>query len=296
MARTPNVLVLAKSAHWPETRDAAGAGTERSWREAWNEIAEPAPGHDLVVVPEGIALAAIAAWREAAPASDLLLVAGAGDERLMRFFGDQRVFYLQPVADLADVRAGIEEVLSYRACCETLADGGKQPPPAEVERPVVGWLELTGPSHPVFLRRFRAWVETLGGLGLDREEHRKLLHAVREIGWNALEWGNRFTPERRLSLSYLLLEDRILFRIESEGQSRDWYEPRGKVPDPAELQRRRAARGVRPGGLGLVLVRSVVDRIDVSSHGRIVILEKRVRPLLAGSAGPALPRVHEEHA
>ena len=207
----------------------------------------------------------------------MLVITREGDPRLLELFGDQGVFFLHAPSHLSELRSGIQEVIGFRDACAQLDREGRSVPAVEESTPVDGWLELTGPSHPVFLRRFRNWVETLEDLGLEAGELQRLVHAVREVGWNAIEWGNHFETQRRLNMSFLILDDSVLFRIQNENiRSGDWRAELENMDSAEELQQSRAERGIRPGGLGMTLVKSIVDRMDVSSHGNIVILEKKI--------------------
>ena len=273
MPRIPKVLILASSGDWIELDNSERPS---GWHEWWSDAAVPARDFQLVVAPPAVPLEEIKQWRASAPEVDVLVVTQEGNRRLSEFFGDQSVFFLHPPSSLGELRAAVQEVLSYRDACRQIVEDGRTPPPVEELTPVEGWLELTGPSHPVFLRRFRNWLEILDTLPIEGAELQRVTHAVREVGWNAIEWGNRFDPERRLTLSFLALDDSILFRVQDEGSGSDWYTDPGRIGTPEEIQRARAERGIRPGGLGLALVESIVDRLEVSDHGNIVILEKSI--------------------
>ncbi len=274
MANIPHILFLAPSDEWPP---ADASELPDGWRETWNPGLGPAPEYALVVAPPRISVERLGDWRREAAGVDLLVMTREGDPRLARFFGDTGVFFMHPPGALTELRSGVREVLGFRDACRKLENLGKSAPGVREETPVDGWLEITGPSHPVFLRRFRNWIESLTHLSLSPVEMQQLIHAVREVGWNAIEWGNRFDPGRTLSLSFLALDDAILFRIQNEEvQAGDWWAEHRSLRDPQAIQRARAAKGKRPGGLGLILVQSIVDRVDVSSNGNIVILEKKL--------------------
>lgn len=244
------------------------------WSESWAQDVAGVRPFDLMVIPEDAELTVLQQVREKFPESDLAVVSSPDDARLELFLGDQAVFFLPPPDSMMQLYACVREILSYREECRKTREGGDSVPTVREEEPVAGWLELTGPTHPVFLRRFRTWIESLQDLPWDEKERRKLVHAVREVGWNAIEWGNRFDLRRAMRLAFLRLEDRVLFRIEDEGEPDDWH-VRERPQDAVSEQLQRAEQGIRYGGLGLTLVERIMDGVEVSSNGNIVVMEKR---------------------
>jgi serine/threonine-protein kinase RsbW len=98
--------------------------------------------------------------------------------------------------------------------------------------------------------------------------------AVEELGRNAVEWGNKFDHHKRVRLSYRLFDDRIVFRIEDEGEG---FLPEA-VPDPsidpiAHVERR-AREGKRHGGFGIHIVKSMMDAVEYNEKGNVVEMTK----------------------
>lgn len=270
------VQILATQEEWFPSEDEP---PPIEWREVWSEevpvgaSAKPGPLVDLLVAPPDFPLERVEELRATRPGMDLLVATQHGDPRVDQLLGDQSVFFMVPPTTAGQLRTCVREVLSYRAERRQLVATGNELPELDQLAPVAGWLELTGPSHPVFLRRFRAWMASLRTLPFDDRERSRLEHAVREVGWNAIEWGNRFDMRRSLQLAFLTLEDRLVLRVQDEGGAGDWFD--GLVQrDAAEEQQRRASHGLRYGGFGLKLVEKIMDRVEVSSKGHIVVMEK----------------------
>lgn len=137
-----------------------------------------------------------------------------------------------------------------------------------------GWLELTADSAFETVARFRTCVERLTETRVAPEVAEELRFAVDELGRNAVEWGNRGVPGRHVHMSYCLFSDKILFKIEDEGEG---FRPEA-VPDPssdpAGALRRRQEAGKRVGGFGIHLVRKLMDEVIYNEKGNVVILAK----------------------
>ncbi|MDR1535898.1 MAG: ATP-binding protein [Planctomycetota bacterium] len=147
-----------------------------------------------------------------------------------------------------------------------------------VDRPVDGWIELTSPSELEQFRRFQRFSEALFRRRLSPGVGEDLQLALEEVSRNAIEWGNRFNPDKSLRVSYCLFSDRVVIKIEDEGEG---FVPE-EVPDPTihptRLIRERREAGKRPGGYGVFLIRKLVDRLDYSEKGNSVLLTKYLDP------------------
>ncbi|MCX7934686.1 MAG: ATP-binding protein, partial [Planctomycetota bacterium] len=113
---------------------------------------------------------------------------------------------------------------------------------------------------------------------LPRETCEDLRVAIEEVGRNAIEWGNRFDPQKRLRISYCFFHDRVVLKFEDEGEG---FQPQS-LPDPsADLHGHLAARasaGKRPGGFGVLLVQSIMDEVVYSEKGNVVVMTKFISP------------------
>lgn len=275
------VLLLADPGSWLEEDPSE---PDPVWREQWSEQLATDRPIDLVVATPTTPMESLRRVRADLPGADILMATSFDDTRGDEFFGDQAIFFIPPPTTVGQLRTCVHEVLSFRDACRRSEEAGEEVPELLEKEPVSGWYELTGPTHPIFLRRFRTWLELLEGVSLDPNEVRRLTHAVREVGWNAIEWGNRFELQRRLKFSFMKLDDRLLFRIEDEGGGKDWAGEGGSSLDPVEEQKRRASAGLRYGGLGLRLVQKIMDQIEVNSNGNIVVMEKVFGPRESGEA------------
>ncbi len=98
--------------------------------------------------------------------------------------------------------------------------------------------------------------------------------AVEEVGRNAVEWGNHFDPDKQVHVSYCVFDDRVIIKVEDEGEG---FTPK-EVPDPTtnplQTMRDRLSAGKRPGGYGVYLIQKLVDDIVYNEKGNVVLLIK----------------------
>ena len=149
--------------------------------------------------------------------------------------------------------------------------------PAQHTEGEEGWVVLSSPSRQEYVDRFQEFCDLLINTRLDEQAKSEVKIALQELGQNAIEWGNRMETERTIRLSYRLLEDRILIRIEDEGAGFDPSNVPDPTVDPIKLIEDREASGKRPGGFGVHLARRIMDTVSYNERGNIVTMEKRFR-------------------
>jgi len=99
---------------------------------------------------------------------------------------------------------------------------------------------------------------------------------VTEALANAMLYGNRRRPERRVRVEVALSTARVALRIADEGQG---FDP-ARVPDPT------AAENLsRPGGRGLFLIRKLMDAVEFNQAGNAVRLVLNREPPLRRPTG-----------
>ena len=130
------------------------------------------------------------------------------------------------------------------------------------------------PSHPRFLQFVRLLAgegATLAGFG--DEDRDRIELAVVEGFSNVIRHGYQNATDRRIDLRVSLPGGALRFEIEDWGS---WVDPSRMVSRPLDQ--------VRPGGLGVHLMKSTMDVVDYQKNphgGTTLILEKR-RALSAG--------------
>lgn len=224
--------------------------------------------------------------RAQAPAIPILVLSTVQTEaslaRALELGADD--YLLKPV-DLGDFRKAIARLIHLRSLT---------PGSAEIDaisRLVVRTkgqgmsVEVTAPTGSSHLHRFECFVQRLLALVLSHEEVLKLKLALEETITNASEWGNRGDQRKIVKLAYSFLPDRVIFRVEDQGEGFNPQEVPNPTSDPIAHVKQRFAAGKRVGGWGLLMVRNAVDEVSFSKRGNVVLMTKFIKPR-PRSAGP----------
>lgn len=139
---------------------------------------------------------------------------------------------------------------------------------------VGGWIEITASSKLGMLRRVQRFSDALFESRLPRDVCEDLKMAVEEVGRNAVEWGNKFDPGKVLRLSYCLFHDRVVLKMEDEGEGFRPESVPDPTADPVKTMRDRLEAGKRPGGYGVYMLQKLVDEVVYNEKGNIVLLIK----------------------
>jgi anti-sigma regulatory factor (Ser/Thr protein kinase) len=168
--------------------------------------------------------------------------------------------------DPAHVRLlGAAAVHARAVCADRLRDGGR----AEVR--------FTLPSE-------RAEFEELNGLlghwftacGFGPHHVQQLVLAVRELGYNAIEWGHGNDPSRPLAVTCRLDAEKVSVLVRDTGPG---FDPRdlphaARHGDPLSHLPVRAAMRLREGGFGILMTRGLVDYLCYNDAGNEACLVK----------------------
>lgn len=120
--------------------------------------------------------------------------------------------------------------------------------------------------------------EMMQQTGLSEERQNEMYVAFREAILNAAQHGNRYNPEKRIELQYLLDQEKLTIVVKDQGEGFDYnlYVQTGTADDPVTAARRRHMQG-RLGGLGIMLMLRSVDKLEYFGIGNQVSLTKYIR-------------------
>ena len=139
------------------------------------------------------------------------------------------------------------------------------------------WLELSIPCTRDAAERIEHFVRQLDSdLSLDLMESIAL--AFRELLMNAVEWGGGLDPQRSVRISCLRTPRMLFYRIADPGPGFKFEglthsaaaNPDGVLGSSAV----REEKGIRPGGLGVVMVRAIADDLIYNEPQNEVVLVK----------------------
>jgi anti-sigma regulatory factor (Ser/Thr protein kinase) len=87
-----------------------------------------------------------------------------------------------------------------------------------------------------------------------------------EMLMNAIEWGGEFDPNRKVRISCIRTRRMVLYRIADPGKGFQFEELSHAAVNYAPEERAESAlvrheKGLRPGGFGILMARSMVDEL-----------------------------------
>ena len=98
---------------------------------------------------------------------------------------------------------------------------------------------------------------------IHEECYGNMLVAVTEAVNNAMQHGNKFDPDKKVSIAFEVDPDQIAFTITDEGSGFDYM----NLPDPTDPENLE-----KTSGRGVFLMKHLADQIIFSENGRVVEL------------------------
>jgi anti-sigma regulatory factor (Ser/Thr protein kinase) len=140
------------------------------------------------------------------------------------------------------------------------------------------WLELVAPCTLRVAERIQSFVLHLDArLGDDVRE--PVAQAFRELLMNAIEWGGKLDPNRKVRISCVRGKKMLFYRIADPGEGFDIDRLRHAAisnpdGDPIRHLLVREEQGIRPGGFGLAMTRALVDELIYNEARNEVVFVK----------------------
>jgi DNA-binding response OmpR family regulator len=229
---------------------------------------------DLMLLDIGLpgmsGLDVLAQAREAqSPPRVVMMTADDTPEALLRSFRGQAHWFVRKPFPPARIVEVVHDVLKASAVAAL---------PIEVISARPEWLELVAPCSLEVAERVQDFVMQLDAK-LPDEVRESVAQAFRELLSNAVEWGGRLDPARTVRISCLRSRRMLLYRIADPGEGFDIDRLAHAAicnpdQDPLGHDRVRQEMGLRPGGLGLVMTRALVDELIYNEKRNEVVLIK----------------------
>jgi DNA-binding response OmpR family regulator len=149
--------------------------------------------------------------------------------------------------------------------------------PIEVVSARSSWVELVVPCTRENADRLH---DIMAQLEADLPEavRESVGYAFRELLLNAVEWGGKLDPTRKVRIAYLRAKRMLMYRIVDPGPGFTLegleHAAISHPDDPIEHTRIREEKGMRPGGFGILVVRAKVDELIYNEKQNEVVFVK----------------------
>jgi CheY-like chemotaxis protein len=153
--------------------------------------------------------------------------------------------------------------------------------PIEVVSARPEWLELLVPCDLDAAERIQGFIEKLDA-GLPDDVRDSIGQAFRELLMNAVEWGGHLDPNRTVRIACLRTKQMILYRIADPGpgfslEQLEHAAISNTAQEPYGHMSVRQEKGLRPGGFGLLMTRTLVDELIWNEAHNEVVFVKYLR-------------------
>ena len=151
-------------------------------------------------------------------------------------------------------------------------------PPIEVLSANKHWVELLVPCERSVVSRVQSFLSRLE-TDLPPEVMEKVGYAFRELLNNAIEWGGHLDPNLKVRISYIRTRKLLMYRLDDPGPGFKMEELKhaavnNPADDPMAHMTISEQKGLRPGGLGLMLTQQLVDELVYNEARNEVVLIK----------------------
>lgn len=147
----------------------------------------------------------------------------------------------------------------------------------EVLSAIPEWIKLAARCDRKTANRLIQFVHEI--MDLPESEQDAIAYAFSEMLLNAIEYGGRLDPSQYVEISYVRAQHVVACRIKDPGEGFSLAELKhaavtNPADDPLRHQSHRDARGLRPGGFGMLITLNLVDELIYGEHGNDVLLIK----------------------
>jgi CheY-like chemotaxis protein len=163
-------------------------------------------------------------------------------------------------------------------------------PPIEVISATPHWVELLIPCTREAAERIESFLMKLEA-DLPDDMRNRIGLAFRELLLNAVEWGGKLDPNRKVRIAQVRTSRMLLYRVADPGPGFSFEglthaavgQPAG---DPVAHMAVRDQLGIRPGGFGIAMTRSMADELMYNEAQNEVIFVKYLKSANVSETAP----------
>ena len=198
----------------------------------------------------------------------IIITADANRDRVLEAVRAQAFDYLMKPFRMEQVVASVERALASFENADI-----------EVHSARPEWVELSLPCTRECAERIENFMRNLK-IDLPEDTRETVTTAMRELLMNAVEWGGELDPSRRVRIACLRTKKFLQYRISDPGTGFRFeklaHAAAGHADSEGPLAHlpARESLGMRPGGLGLVMVKALADELLYNEEQNEVILIK----------------------
>jgi CheY-like chemotaxis protein/anti-sigma regulatory factor (Ser/Thr protein kinase) len=203
---------------------------------------------------------------EAIATKAVILTSDGTPETLLQAIREQAYQYLTKPVDPGNLLSLVAEALSASPV-----------PPFEVLSAKPHWVELLVPCEMGAAERIQEFMLHLQA-ELPEDVRNSVAQVFREMLANAIEWGGRLDPHRKVRISYLHARRMVLYRIADPGPGFKFeqlthaavFYPPGDLTHTAVRQ----DKGLRQGGFGILIAKQMVDELLYNeAHNEVLFVK-----------------------
>jgi two-component system, OmpR family, response regulator len=196
----------------------------------------------------------------------IVMTSDDAPETLLKAVREQAFKYVHKPVDAPQLLQTVRAVLD-----------APEAPPIEVISARPDWVELVVPCTREAAGHLESVMSHLDA-DLAPDVRASIAYAFRELLLNAVEWGGKLDPSRTVRIACLRAKRMILYRIADPGPGFKVEDlPHAAVShpdDPIAHMQVREAKGIRPGGYGLLTVQATVDELLYNENRNEVVFVK----------------------
>jgi CheY-like chemotaxis protein/anti-sigma regulatory factor (Ser/Thr protein kinase) len=194
-------------------------------------------------------------------------------ESLLRALREKACEYITKPFDPAKLLQVIRTTLDLPACADQIELLSADP----------HWVEMRFPCDQKVADHVQDLLKKLES-DLPARVREPVEMAFHELVRNAIEWGGHLDPSSKVQVSFLRTDSLLLYRIADPGPGFDpaHLEHAAVGHSPEDLCAHtevREAKGIRPGGFGILMAQSLVDELVYNeAHNEVLFMKYLHRP------------------